>query len=195
MAYQSRGDRGIRLQKIKRQVMVIFVVTIVFLSCTSYFMYVAAQDSQVDNTISYWLQNRSKLIYEYENGMNKSDVAGVIYFNKNTVVPFFINAKSIEKGASVFGNTLPRQLGRCIIMGHKDEGFVYLQNIMVGDEIVVDSLEGRCRYIVQSTQVMVPSEVPLDKTQESILTLITQYPFRSINLANRRYVVEAKLVE
>ena len=184
-----------KMREVRRKsvfLMVIFVP--VALLAASFSVIAVAQDNISWNNATYWMDNRDQLIADYQDNALNSQVAGVIQFGEKNIVPIYNSIENAEEGASFFGFTLPGELGRCIIMGHQEQDFAYLSKLAIGDEIVVDSYNGEYIYVVESIEVVVPSEIPFEDTGESVLTLVSQYPFRSLNLANRRYVVEAVLI-
>jgi len=184
------------MRKMRRKsifLMVFFVPAA--LLAASFSVIAVAQDNVSGNNAAYWMDNRDQLIVDYQDKALSSQVAGVIQFDEKNIVPIYNSIENTEEGACFFGTTLPGELGRCIIMGHQEQDFAYLSKLAIGDEIVVDSYNGECIYVVESIEVVVPSEIPFEDTDESVLTLVSQYPFRSLNLANRRYVVEAVLID
>lgn len=189
-------DTITKIQKVRRKsifLMVFFVPAALLIA--SFTVIAVAQDNISNHNAVYWMDNRQQLIDEYNSNTVNSQVAGIIQFDENNIVPIYNNIKNAEEGASFFGSTLPGEAGRCIIMGHQEQDFVYLSKLEIGNEIVVDSYNGQHTYVVQSIEVVVPSEIPFEDTDQSVLSLVSQYPFRSWTLANRRYVVEAVIVE
>ena len=60
----------------------------------------------------------------------------------------------------------------------------------MGDEVLLDTPEGRWRYQVSSVRIVSPREVSvLDPTAEPTLTLVTCYPFWFVGNAPMRFVV------
>jgi len=184
-----------KMQKVKRKsiFLLLFFVPAALIAA-SFSVIAVAQDNVFEKDSTFWMNNREQLITDYQNNDLSSQVAGVIQFDEKNIVPIYNSIENAEVGASLFGSTLPGETGRCIIMGHQEQDFVYLSKIAIGDEIVVDSYNGECIYVVEAIEVVVPSEIPFEETDKSVLTLVSQYPFRSLNLANRRYVVEAVLL-
>ena len=185
-----RFDRN-RAGRLKKRFLLLLIFIPLFLLGASFFVFAAAQDNFAEQSVNYWNENRESIISDYSNGYAGSDIAGVIYFDETLSVPFYFNLVNVEEAASLYGSVLPGQAGRSIIMGHNDKEFAYLAKLVIGDRIVVDSCEGRHEYVVTSTRVVVPSEIPTEATESSVLTLVSQYPFRALSLASRRYVVEA----
>ena len=181
--------------KVRRRALVLLAFMILFLVGASFFVMAAAADNQSDKDVEFWNENRDDIKADYQSGTAVGDIAGTIQFDEKNVLPFYSSLDRVDDGASVFGRTMPGQAGRSIILGHQEQGFAYLANVEIGDEIVVDSLEGTFVYTVKSTKVVVPSEIPFDETDESTLTLVSRYPFRSFSLTDRRYVVELVINE
>lgn len=197
MTITFRNDAIIKkMKKVRRKsvFLLAFFVPAALLAA-SFSVIAVAQDNVSDQNAEYWFDNREQLIADYHHDTLSSQIAGIIQFNEKNIVPIYNNIESANEGASLFGNTLPGEIGRCIIMGHQEQDFVYLSKLEIGDEIVVDSYKGKYTYTVKSIEVVVPSEIPFQDTDNSVLTLVSQYPFRSFNLANRRYVVEAEIID
>jgi sortase A len=90
---------------------------------------------------------------------------------------------------------LPGAFGNVVIAGHRDSFFRPLQNVLVGDEILLDTGEERIQYRVSSFLVVSPYEVNvIGPTADARLTLVTCYPFRFIGPAPDRFVVRAMRV-
>jgi sortase A len=92
------------------------------------------------------------------------------------------------------GTALPGQKGNCVIAGHRDTHFRVLRNIRRGDEITLETQEGRFVYTVAGTEIVRPTNVSsLQPTQSGVLHLITCYPFYYLGNAPKRFIVDAKL--
>lgn len=86
--------------------------------------------------------------------------------------------------------------GNVGVSSHRDGHFRRLKDIRVGDEILVDTLRHRYRYVVaeiritdpDDTMVLWPGSVPE-------VTLVTCYPFYYFGNAPQRFVVRAELRE
>ena len=90
------------------------------------------------------------------------------------------------------GTALPGEQGNIAISGHRDTFFRPLRNIRPDDEITLTTLNGSYSYRVDTIQVVEPdyTEV-LDSTTESVLTLVTCYPFYFVGPAPQRFIVRA----
>ena len=90
------------------------------------------------------------------------------------------------------GTSLPWQPGNVAIAGHRDTFFRALRNIRHGDDITLTTLNGTYRYHVDSTQVVPPEDTQvLNHSADSILTLVTCYPFYFVGPAPKRFIVRA----
>jgi sortase A len=90
------------------------------------------------------------------------------------------------------GTPLPGRQGNVAIAGHRDTFFRALRNIRHDDEITILTLQGSSRYLVDSTQVVKPDDVQvLSGSNDSILTLVTCYPFYLVGPAPKRFIVRA----
>ena len=90
------------------------------------------------------------------------------------------------------GTPLPGQQGNAAIAGHRDTFFRPLRNIQHDDEITLTTLDGAYRYLVDSTQVVMPDDTQvLDDSRDTTLTLVTCYPFYFVGPAPKRFIVRA----
>ena len=84
--------------------------------------------------------------------------------------------------------------GNSGIAGHRDGFFRGLKDIVAGDTIELDTLDGKEMYRVEQTWVVDPEDVSvLDPTPTStrVLTLVTCYPFYFVGSAPSRFIVRA----
>lgn len=105
-----------------------------------------------------------------------------------------VDAGVLRRGAGhVPGTAFPGDEGNVALAAHRDRHFRGLRNIRAGDEIQVETTGGTYRYIVESTQVVKPTEVSvLDPTPEPSVTLVTCYPFTFIGPAPERFIVRGR---
>jgi sortase A len=103
-------------------------------------------------------------------------------------------AKTLRQAVGHIPRTaLPGNQGNVAIAGHRDTFFRGLRNIKKDDEITLTTFNGTDRYRVDSTQVVEPEDVwVLDSSDESILTLVTCYPFHFVGPAPQRFIVRAR---
>lgn len=94
----------------------------------------------------------------------------------------------------VSASALPGEVGNAVIAGHRDTHFQFLKDVEIGEQLVLESGEGRKHQyeviaidIVDSRQ----GRLLLD-TQTAMLSLVTCYPFESRDVSGSlRYVVTA----
>lgn len=90
------------------------------------------------------------------------------------------------------GTGLPGQIGNLALAGHRDTFFRPLRNIRKNDVIDLETAHGTLHYLVQSTQIVSPSDVGVLKASAGkTLTLVTCYPFYYIGSAPKRFIVRA----
>jgi sortase A len=90
---------------------------------------------------------------------------------------------------------LPGEAGNVVIAGHRDSFFRGLSEVIVGDDIFIDTADGHLHYRVTSTAAVNAHDLSvLAPTDEATLTLITCYPFWVLGPAPDRFVVRAALV-
>jgi sortase A len=93
------------------------------------------------------------------------------------------------------GTALPGAAGNVGIAGHRDSFFRPLKDIQTGDEVVLTTAWGTWRYVVDSTDIVRPSDTAvLDATSRPTLTLVTCYPFYYVGSAPKRFIVQAREV-
>ena len=93
------------------------------------------------------------------------------------------------------GRHLPGQQGNVAIAGHRDTFFRPLRNVQHDDEIRLTTLDGTYRYLVDSTRVVAPEDMQvLDDSGDTILTLVTCYPFYFVGPAPKRFIVRAHMI-
>jgi sortase A len=103
--------------------------------------------------------------------------------------------EQLKKGAGHhIGSANPGERGNCFISGHNDiygEIFRDLEDVKMGDLILVYAGEQPYRYRVRATRVVEPDDVSvMYPTSTPILTLLTCYPYM---IDSHRLVVIAEL--
>ena len=74
------------------------------------------------------------------------------------------------------GSALPGAKGNVIIAGHRDTHFRVLKDIRAGDELVVETRQGRFRYTVAKISIVKPTNTKaLEDTAGPVMNLITCY--------------------
>jgi sortase A len=106
-----------------------------------------------------------------------------------------VDWEQLKKGAGhLIGSANPGERGNCFIAGHNDiygEIFRDLQDLKVGDEIIVYAGQQSYRYIVRATRIVEPDDVSvMYPTSSPVLTLLTCYPYM---IDSHRLVVIAEL--
>ena len=92
------------------------------------------------------------------------------------------------------GTAKPGTEGNSGLAGHRDGFFRGLKDIIPGDVIELDTIQGKDSYRVERTWVVDPDDVSvLDPTPVRALTLVTCYPFYYVGSAPRRFIVRAVL--
>lgn len=94
------------------------------------------------------------------------------------------------------GTAMPGARGNVIIAGHRDTHFRVLKDVHKGDELLVETRQGRFRYTVAKISIVKPTNTKaLQDTTEPVMNLITCYPFYYVGSAPMRYIVEAHLAD
>ena len=88
------------------------------------------------------------------------------------------------------------QPGNLVLAGHRTSWFLPLQDVKVGDRIIVEWRGGGRTYAVSEIHVVDPQDTRwLEPTSQDALTLVTCYPFGRGPTSPQRYVVRALPVE
>jgi sortase A len=106
------------------------------------------------------------------------------------------DTQTLRRGPGHLENTaFPGKVGNVVIAGHRDSFFRRLGDVVVGDDIFIDTTDGHLHYRVMSTLVVNAHDLSvLKQTDDAILTLITCYPFWVLGPAPDRFIVRAVLV-
>ncbi|WOJ92101.1 class D sortase [Congregibacter variabilis] len=110
-------------------------------------------------------------------------------------VPVYNSASDLnmDRGAGVIdGMAYPHEPGHIGIAGHRDGYFRTLKDASVGDSLILDTLNGERRFIIEDLRVIDPDELQyLQETEDPRLTIVTCYPFYFAGSAPQRFLVRA----
>jgi sortase A len=110
------------------------------------------------------------------------------------VFPGTTEANMTRGAGRIAGSPRFGEAGNVSVSSHRDGYFRRLEDLKVGDEIVVDTREASYRYVVEEIRITDPTDtVVLWPGDVPELTLVTCYPFDFIGRAPLRYVVRAEL--
>ncbi len=103
------------------------------------------------------------------------------------------NSRMLRLGVGhIEGTALPGDTGNSGIAGHRDTFFRALKDVRRNDEIEIQTASGRFRYQVDWMKVVAPNDTSVLKAStESVLTLVTCYPFYFVGPSPNRFVVRA----
>jgi sortase A len=88
---------------------------------------------------------------------------------------------------------LPGVVGNVVLAAHRDTFFRPLKDVLDGDTITLRTRKGDFSYVVESTEVVRPTDVwVLEPTGGKTLTLITCFPFYYVGAAPNRFIVHAR---
>jgi LPXTG-site transpeptidase (sortase) family protein len=94
----------------------------------------------------------------------------------------------------IAGMAAPGEVGNLGVAAHRDGTFRPLEHIEVGAKVELHADNRRYVYRVTSITVVDRTDAALlRRTDESVITLVTCYPFRFVGRAPRRFVVRASL--
>ena len=93
-------------------------------------------------------------------------------------------------------SALPGEWGNVALAGHRDTFFRTLRDIRLGDEIKFKTRERSFEYLVESIEVVAPTDIRVLKSSTGHdLTLLTCFPFHYVGPAPNRFVVRAHEVD
>lgn len=145
-----------------------------------------------------WSEQR-KAAYQHALSKKAGETLAILRIESAGIeVPVFDSTSktALDRGSGhVAGTALPGTRGNTAIAGHRDGFFRGLRNISVGTEIELATLHGQQRYRVSEILIVDPLDVSvLSPTDETIITLITCYPFYFVGPAPERFIVRATLI-
>ncbi len=95
----------------------------------------------------------------------------------------------------ISGTARPGECGNMALAAHRDSFFRPLRDIRRQDTIRIVTATRTYEYVVASTAVVGAQDTAvLDPTSDTVLTLVTCYPFEYVGHAPTRFVVRASLV-
>lgn len=129
------------------------------------------------------------------------DEIGEVYFPVLEVgIPVFHGVTEGELGKGVGhvpGTSLPGDGGNIVLSGHRDTVFRRLEEVEVGDKVMVGLGGGDGLFIYKVSKIRVvdkeDTSVVVPRPRE-VLTITTCYPFTFIGSAPERYVLEAEFI-
>ncbi len=99
---------------------------------------------------------------------------------------------TMDRGAGIInGMAFPHEPGNIGISGHRDGYFRALKDVNVGDEIILQTLEGPKHFVINATQVVEIADTAL--LQDTRQQTVTCYPFYFVGHAPQRFIVTASL--
>jgi LPXTG-site transpeptidase (sortase) family protein len=103
------------------------------------------------------------------------------------------SSRVLRLGAGhIAGTPRPGEVGNSGIAGHRDTFFRELRDLRANDEIQLQTATGLFKYEVDWVKVVAPDDVSvLAASTDSVLTLVTCYPFQFLGSAPKRFVVRA----
>lgn len=110
-------------------------------------------------------------------------------------VPVFADTseRNLNRGAGwVAGTAAPDDGGNIAIAAHRDGYFRVLEDVALGDVLVLESIAQERNYRVTEISIVDPDDTSsLFETETAAVTLVTCYPFYFVGHAPQRYIVRA----
>ena len=133
---------------------------------------------------------------------NKEEVGGVVgimlipKLDLKVAIGEGVDLETLKYSVGHFSQTpMPGEKGNFSVAGHRSytygEYFNRLDELKIGDKIIVKTTKGEFTYNVNEIKIVEPTEVSvLDNTKDSTITLVTCTPIR---VATHRLIVKGKL--
>jgi sortase A len=146
---------------------------------------------------SLWAPGRL-VDYESSLAVDLPPVLGVLAIpSVGLEVPIYPSDSDLlmDRGSGVIdGMSYPHEPGNIGIAGHRDGYFRALKDVQPGDSLLLETLEGPKRFVINATQIVEIDELSLlQDTHEQTVTLVTCYPFYFVGHAPQRFIVTASL--
>lgn len=105
--------------------------------------------------------------------------------------------KQLKKGVGHFiQSVLPGEEDNSVISGHRETVFKQIDDLVLGDQLIVKTSAGTFTYEVSATQIVDKDDKSvIVPTENAVLTMTTCYPFSYIGNAPNRYIISANLVK
>lgn len=218
----SREDKGVSVKK-KRRFRITKIIGIILiiagLGTISYpFFEIYLDKHDISKNINEWDKqkqdtkvNSNKNVKDDKKNNNVSknkypsvtvdgkDIIGKVIVKKTgEQIPILMGAteENLRGGATLYDNGIyPGENGTAIILGHRETTFGFLENIKVGDEVDIESLNTTYKFKVKRTYITTPDdESILAQKNNPSLTLVTCYPFNYLGHAPERFIVKLDLI-
>ncbi len=132
---------------------------------------------------------------------NLAGTIGIISIPKielNVALSEGIDGETLKYAVGHFtGTPMPGDKGNFCVAGHRsytyNQYFNRLDELSMGDKIIVTTIDGEFEYEVYESRVVKPEEISvLDNTKDAEITLVTCTPIR---VATHRLIVKGRMVE
>lgn len=147
---------------------------------------------------STWSQKR---VAEYEQAIQDDVIPeGVLRISSVRLrVPIYTGTseRNLHRGAGrIEGTARLDEPGNIGIAAHRDGFFRVLEKVSIGDVVSIERMDGVQDYRITDTLIVEPSDVSvLRTTGDSMVTLVTCYPFYFVGAAPKRFIVRAVRID
>jgi sortase A len=90
------------------------------------------------------------------------------------------------------GTAFPNRPGNCVLTGHRDGRFAFLEYLVAGDRVVVRTFGSTREYRVESGSVVEAGDLTVLENVGDRLTMVTCWPFHGLTPSSLRYVVSCR---
>ena len=144
-----------------------------------------------------WSEGRKKQYFEARAAEIGAPSGLIRIPSLDLTVPIFPGTSELvlNRGAGwIEGTAALGSSGNVGIAAHRDGFFRGLKDIKEGDAIEVATIDGSLTYQVNEIMIVEPDDVHvLEATTDSVITLVTCYPFYFVGSAPQRFIVRGVL--
>ena len=159
----------------------------------------ASQAEELLPDMQLWSESR-KAAYLDAIDAEPSPLLGTLSMpSLDILVPVYDTATDLnmDRGAGVIdGMSYPHEPGHIGIAGHRDGFFRALKDAQVGEELILQTINGEKRFRIDELLIVESDDSHyLQDTVEQRLTVVTCYPFYFAGSAPQRFLVRASPVD
>lgn len=189
-----------------KRIISIILIIFGFLLCLISVYPVFDMNKQVGESITEWEELKKDNVLldeELANDDKKpidSELIGLLQistFGQQIPIRQGIDKDTLKKGAGLDRSTAQiGEKGNSVIYGHRENILWNLKHVDINDELMIETLDNVLKFKIFDIKIVDPSDTYIEEnSQDSVLTLVTCYPFIYMGPTPQRYVVKAILIE
>lgn len=183
----------------------IFSISLIIIGlgmCLFSFYPILEMNKEVGNSLDEWEEVKQYYVLqndEIEREIITDDLIGtltLVGFNDKIPIRMGTTDDVLKKGIGLDEDTTELgQLGNSVLYGHREKILWNLKNVKIDDDIIIETLTNNFIFRINDIKIVDPDDPFIyESADESIITLVTCYPFIYMGPTPQRYVVKATLV-